>query len=53
MAQTGQLTTKDVMTKEIDIYQQLARYMNLKHPKVIYHFDGPGINNASIYSRSL
>lgn len=41
------------MTKEVDIYSQLARYMNIKHPNAVYHFDGSGINNPSKYSRSL
>lgn len=39
--------------KEAQLYEQLARYLNLKHPKVLYHFDLAGVNNPSKYSRSL
>lgn len=38
--------------KETDLYEQLARYMNLNYPGVIYHFDSSGINNPSKYSRA-
>jgi len=39
--------------KEVDLYEQLARYLNVKHPSVLYHFDLAGVNNPSPYTRSL
>lgn len=38
---------------EVDVYKQLARYMNIQHPDVPYHFDLSGVNNPSRYSRTL
>lgn len=35
------------------LYEQIARYLNLKHPGIIYHFDLSGVNNASKYTRAL
>lgn len=38
---------------ETQIYEQIARYLNFKHPKVIYHFDLSGIHNPSPRTRGL
>lgn len=39
--------------KETDLYEQLAQYMNLKHPNVIYHFDLSGMWTPSHKARNL
>ncbi len=39
--------------KESDIYEQLAQYMNLQYPQVMYHFDLAGVNNPSRYTRNM
>lgn len=39
--------------KEDYLYKQIAEYMNLQYPDVYYHFDLSGVNNPSMYSRSL
>lgn len=39
--------------KETDLYEQLARYLNLKYPRAIYHLDLAGVNNPSRATRSL
>lgn len=41
------------MHNEIALYEQLALYLNLKHPGLIYHFDLAGVNNSSRYTRNL
>ena len=38
---------------EANLYEQIAQYLNLKHPNVLYHFDLSGVNNPSKYTRSL
>jgi hypothetical protein len=39
--------------KETDLYEQIAQYMNLKHPNVIYHFDLSGLWTPSHQARNL
>lgn len=39
--------------KEEDLYEQLARYLNLKHPRVPYHFDLSGLWTPSHRLRNL
>lgn len=41
--------------KESDLYEQLARYLSLKHPELEgrWHFDLAGVNNPSKYTRAL
>lgn len=41
--------------KETDLYQQIARYLGLKHPELdgLWHFDLAGVNNPSPYTRAL
>lgn len=41
------------MPKETDLYQQLAQYMNLRHPTVAYHFDLAGVWTPSYGIRNL
>lgn len=38
---------------ETDLYEQLAQYMNIKHPGVLYHFDLSGVYNPSHKTRNL
>ena len=38
---------------ESDLYIQIARFMSLKYPNVLYHFDLMGVNNNSPITRSL
>lgn len=38
---------------ETDLYEQIARYMNLKHPGVLYHFDLSGVWTPSHKTRNL
>ena len=38
---------------ETILYEQLAQYMNLNYPGVLYHFDLSGVNNPSPRSRAL
>lgn len=38
---------------ENNLYKQIARYLNIQYPNVIYHFDLSGVNNNSRYSRVL
>lgn len=38
---------------ESDVYTQIAHYMNVRYPEVIYHFDLSGVNNPSRYTRNL
>lgn len=40
-------------SSEVDLYEQLAQYMNIKHPLILYHFDLSGVYNASHFSRNL
>lgn len=39
--------------RESQIYKNVATFLNMKYPMVMYHFDLSGVNNASIYSRVL
>jgi hypothetical protein len=39
--------------REEHLYEQLARYLNLKHPHVIYHFDLSGVWTPSHKARNL
>lgn len=41
--------------KEDNLYEQLAQYMSLKHPKLngLWHFDLAGVNNPSRKTRGL
>src|SRR4051794_462322 len=38
---------------EADLYEQIAQYMNLKHPGVLYHFDLSGLWTPSHKARNL
>lgn len=38
---------------ENHLYIQIASYLNLQYPGVIYHFDLSGVNNQSPVSRAL
>jgi hypothetical protein len=38
---------------ENNFYEQLAQYLKLQHPDVLFHFDLSGVNNGSLYTRSL
>ena len=38
---------------EIELYRQVAHYLNTKHPKVIYHFDLSGVHNPSRTTRGI
>lgn len=38
---------------EIDLYEQIAQWMNLKHPDVLYHFDLSGVWTPSHKQRNL
>lgn len=38
---------------EIDLYEQIAQYMNLRHPGVLYHFDLSGLWTPSHKLRNL
>ena len=38
---------------EEHLYEQLAHYMKLKYPRVIFHFDLSGVNNPSPRTRAL
>src|SRR4051794_30674921 len=39
--------------RETDLYEQLARYLNLKYPRVVYHFDLSGLWTPSHQLRNL
>lgn len=39
--------------KEDHLYEQIAQYMNLKHPAIIYHFDLSGLWTPSHKARNL
>lgn len=39
--------------KETDLYEQIAQYLNLKYPHVIYHFDLSGMWTPSHQARNL
>ncbi len=41
------------MNQEIQLYEQIAQYMNLKYPKVIFHFDLSGLWTPSHKARNL
>lgn len=41
------------MPTEADLYEQIARYLNLRYPTVTYHFDLAGVHNPSPRTRSL
>jgi hypothetical protein len=44
-----------LVNSETTLYEQLARWLSLKHPELIglWHFDLAGINNPSKYTRAL
>ena len=39
--------------KETDLYEQIAQYLNLRYPHVIYHFDLSGMWTPSHQARNL
>lgn len=41
------------MPTESDLYEQIARYLNLRYPQVVYHFDLAGVHNPSPSTRAL
>lgn len=38
---------------EMDLYRQIARYMQLKHPGTPFHFDLSGVHNPSRTTRGI
>lgn len=38
---------------ETELYRQVAQYLNLKHPDVVYHFDLSGVHNPSRTTRGI
>ncbi len=38
---------------EVDLYEQVARYLNLRYPEVTYHFDLSGVWTPSHKARNL
>lgn len=41
------------MPTEIDLYEQIAQYMNLRYPTILYHFDLSGLWTPSHKLRNL
>lgn len=46
---------KHVVGTEAQLYEQIARYLSVRHPELngLWHFDLGGVNNPSRYTRSL
>lgn len=42
------------MQREADLYERLGRYLDRRYPRVLYHFDPPGLSQQvpNLYGRS-